>query len=970
MNDVLSSWLGLSPEMSIRWGLTLLHFLWQGIFIGLVTFSAARLLRNQSAVVRYWLHAAALLACPVTVAVTFAVVQIPSALEESSALEWSAVPQPAIPVAGLTLEFPDTQFPDTQYPDLNPHAAIDPSDVEVADPQAKSTVASDESLNAPTGVSSSERIPSWLSATAKAMTLAYAVGVVGFLIRLASALWGGHRLRAISRPVSDSTLLKLIRDQAQCVGLRLVPVVAWCERIAVPTVIGVLRPMILLPATLTTGLSPDEFSAILSHEMAHIRRYDLWMNLLQRVIESLLFFHPVVWFLSRRLSAEREICCDDLVVRCGHEPMHYAGALLRMAELCAGVSPQNSLALAATTGGPTLLEHRVLRLIQASPVTRLHLNRRGLFLLASTLSLVLAIFVPVIWWLSDSSTNGPLNSNSALGTSDSQQSPDEIPKKEGETPEKQAAVEEPASTTVMIAGRVELEDGTLVTKPGSLHIRSQSNRSSTNLGCNLEAGRFSAKVLAGKMNVAAFVDGYAPAWTDEFELSGGSTKDDLVIVLKTGTKKTIRFVDEDDNPVAGATLVMHPEIHGETVGPVIELKTDIDGLLTVEHLADTLYGIRVYAPKFQTLRTDRVSISGEEELVQALKRCRPATGLILNSDRTPSAGAVVLKCIETLSKGPNSNAVYYSTNTGDAGWFGQRIATTNADGRFELDQLNDDSQYMMVIQGTDGSRLVLSDLVAGQVDREITLPERRDLMITVTGDTSPLTLRDGKPFVVIRQQVTMRSATGHGSSAVLGADMPLELDANGGSATYEGLIIDPQADPNSAEVEVSLGYGNDFKKTVHIEPQGDTRVTFQLPPAKLNAAEPKPEKEKESLVLTDVTIRYPYCVLETENLQPRPLSDAIAEFNRTSQKSPTGAVQLPITEQETRDKITKFAAEKHVPEAVRVQLEEILKSGTLPPNAYFRRFTRFDDGKQMQGVWWVRLVVETKDGREIGRAHV
>lgn len=63
------------------------------------------------------------------------------------------------------------------------------------------------------------------------------------------------------------------------------PVVAYCDRVAVPTVIGVLRPMILLPATLMTGLSPDEFSAILSHELAHIRRYDLWMNLLQRVAD-------------------------------------------------------------------------------------------------------------------------------------------------------------------------------------------------------------------------------------------------------------------------------------------------------------------------------------------------------------------------------------------------------------------------------------------------------------------------------------------------------------------------------------------------------------------------------------------------------------------------------------------------------------------------------------------------------------
>ena len=94
----------------------------------------------------------------------------------------------------------------------------------------------------------------------------------------------------------------------------------------------------------------------------------------------------------------------------------------------------------------------------------------------------------------------------------------------------------------------------------------------------------------------------------------------------------------------------------------------------------------------------------------------------------------------------------------------------------------------------------------------------------------------------------------------------------------------------------------------------------------------------------------------------RTLVDSIAAFNLTSQESPTGTSQPPITEKETRDAMAKFAAEKHVPEGERTQLEQILKSGELPSNVYFRRFTRFDDGKQMQDVWWVRLVVETGIG--------
>ncbi len=213
-----------------------------------------------------------------------------------------------------------------------------------------------------------------------------------------------------------------------------------------PTVIGVLRPMILLPATLTTGLTTDELSAILSHELAHIRRYDLWMNLLQRIIESLLFFHPVVWFLSHRLSAEREICCDDLVIRSGHQPMNYAGALLRMAELCAGVSSQNSLSLAATSGGTSLLEHRVLRLIHETPSTRLSLDRKGLLVLVSgliaTLVIALSLSKP-----QQAATEGVANTANAVTN------PDPVP-----APQAAAAnpdePEEPRTEPISISGRV------------------------------------------------------------------------------------------------------------------------------------------------------------------------------------------------------------------------------------------------------------------------------------------------------------------------------------------------------------------------------------------------------------------------------------------------------------------------------------------------------------------------------------
>jgi beta-lactamase regulating signal transducer with metallopeptidase domain len=379
MNDVISSWLGqetghhMSFEVaSICWGLTLLHFLWQGAIIGLLGFVAARLLRNQSASVRYWLNAAALLACPMCVAWTFAVVEVPESWRVSSnQLSLGSFDSDAVPIE----TFSANNLADVPYPKLDPPQAITNTDAAPVPLDASA----ENQTSAPVAIETKTSFASeWMPVVARWIAILYAVGVVCFFVRLAIALWGGHRLRAISTPVSDSALLELIRTQAHRIGLKLVPVVAYCERVAVPTVIGVLRPMILLPATLTTGLTTDELSAILSHELAHIRRYDLWMNLLQRIIESLLFFHPVVWFLSRRLSTEREICCDDLVIRSGHQPMNYAGALLRMAELCV-LSRQPQLT-SVSAGGVSSQEltYRIERLMHFRHQSKYRLTRAGL----------------------------------------------------------------------------------------------------------------------------------------------------------------------------------------------------------------------------------------------------------------------------------------------------------------------------------------------------------------------------------------------------------------------------------------------------------------------------------------------------------------------------------------------------------------------------------------------------------------
>src|SRR5213075_1678041 len=116
--------------------------------------------------------------------------------------------------------------------------------------------------------------------------------------------------------------------------------------VEVPAVISWLRPVVLLPASTLTGLAPKQIEMVLAHELAHIRRHDFLVNILQAVVETLMFYHPAVWWMSRRLRIERENCCDDLAVAVCGDALQYARALTRLEELRGG--PR--IALAANGG--------------------------------------------------------------------------------------------------------------------------------------------------------------------------------------------------------------------------------------------------------------------------------------------------------------------------------------------------------------------------------------------------------------------------------------------------------------------------------------------------------------------------------------------------------------------------------------------------------------------------------------------
>jgi beta-lactamase regulating signal transducer with metallopeptidase domain len=151
-----------------------------------------------------------------------------------------------------------------------------------------------------------------------------------FLAGVGRGLWHLHVLRKTCVPVNPAQLDARVRENLERARRR----VALCtsDRLTVPTVVGFMKPVILVPDWLMQELSGDELNQIVLHELAHLRRWDDWTNLAQKIVKALFFFHPAVWWIEQKMSLEREMACDDAVIAQTESPRAYAECLTRLAE--------------------------------------------------------------------------------------------------------------------------------------------------------------------------------------------------------------------------------------------------------------------------------------------------------------------------------------------------------------------------------------------------------------------------------------------------------------------------------------------------------------------------------------------------------------------------------------------------------------------------------------------------------------
>jgi beta-lactamase regulating signal transducer with metallopeptidase domain/ankyrin repeat protein len=186
------------------------------------------------------------------------------------------------------------------------------------------------------------RLSRWADVMVDILPGVWLLGAPLTFIYMAAGLLGAERLRRRSQPVGDDALSALCNRLADALGVSRHVAISVCDRVAAPLLLGIARPLIVLPSALIAGWSPEQVELALLHELAHVRRWDNLVNLLQRVVESALFFHPAVWVLSGWVRREREHCCDQIVVQHTGRALDYAGALFLLAGATAAPVAQAS----------------------------------------------------------------------------------------------------------------------------------------------------------------------------------------------------------------------------------------------------------------------------------------------------------------------------------------------------------------------------------------------------------------------------------------------------------------------------------------------------------------------------------------------------------------------------------------------------------------------------------------------------
>lgn len=312
----------------------LIHSLWQGVAVASTLAVLLWVFKRVSPSQRYYLALLALLSCLALPVLTFTLLRAPQTYASSPQTQ-AETPEGARPLTSRLSSH------NLELLQVAPETAV-----------VRNKFATSQTLRAwEFGL---EPFFPWI-------VLGWFLGVITLCVRLVLGMATLKRLRSSFVQRAPDAVITTVQRLHKKFKLKQDVDIKISQIADVPLVLGYLKPLILVPTSVLNGLTPQQLELILAHELAHIRRGDHFVNLLQHVTETLLFFNPAVWWISNQVRQEREYCCDVMAIGVCNSSTHaYAQTLSRLSELRAVNQSVKQLSLAASGGS---LLKRILTLM-------------------------------------------------------------------------------------------------------------------------------------------------------------------------------------------------------------------------------------------------------------------------------------------------------------------------------------------------------------------------------------------------------------------------------------------------------------------------------------------------------------------------------------------------------------------------------------------------------------------------------
>ncbi len=553
------------------------------------------------------------------------------------------------------------------------------------------------------------------------------VGVALMSIRLVMILRAGRRLRTGATIIHDPQLIEMLETSKQALGLARRIELRIHPRLTVPAVVGIIRPMILLPLSAMTGLPPEHMQAILLHELAHVRRYDLLVQIGQLIVETLLFFNPAAWWISRRIRIEREACADVVAARHTGESEQYVQIISDWGRrLVDHVSIPPTAATVHQHGNGSLLD-RANRLLSAGYCPRVRLPWPSLVIaMISGAALLVGFYC---------------GTDAAVSLAAEILTPEERMEQLIEEESKHApyvSTSDAEKNQVTLTGKITTADGAPVIN-GHIKIRSRSANHSNVKAASLQQPNFTLHAEFGAIWVMAKAKGYASRVVGPFRGEPSGSVNVGKIVLSQGFHAFLKFVDEKGKPLERVKVkAMWQFASGAFIGIAGRWFSDGDGVAELKHLAKGQYIMTATKSGYEPARRKNVQLEPDRRMTWILHKAKPLQGLVVDKGGQPIADVKV--------------RMIYDGNLGH-GLTGPILAQTDRQGDFSLDSLDSEVPYTFCFEHTEhGQRMCRGVKVAdGPLNVKLT-----PLVLhgRVVGDLSRLKRnREGQPIIRYQQKI-------------------------------------------------------------------------------------------------------------------------------------------------------------------------------------------------------------------------